>query len=354
MYRLLVLAVVLTLVTSADLGRASRTDYNIEIVAIDLTGRQTNLTHDPAIDVAPTVARDGRIAFFSSRGGGDLYVMNRDGRNVRRVTKADAGVALAEDLLWSQASWSPRGDRIAFDGKYLAQGPPCEQHCEGWRVLVIGSDGSGLEPAGLGARAAWSPDGTRIAYESDVDSYTEPRSITIARLDGSGSVRVPAINGQFDIGPAWSPTGKEVAFQTQRADGSPTSIDVVQADGRGKRRLAAGHNASWSPDGQRLAFINNFTLFTIKRNGTKKRRLSRLDEAVVGAAWSPKGGIVAYVAGPKSGRSGGSVGRLRVEVVGRDGKRARVLVRESAASLIWGPPVWTPDGKRILVAVEPH
>src|SRR5262249_12325540 len=43
----------------ADPGRAAGEQYNIDIIAVDLPGRKTTLTHAPAIDVTPAVARDG-------------------------------------------------------------------------------------------------------------------------------------------------------------------------------------------------------------------------------------------------------------------------------------------------------
>jgi tricorn protease len=132
MYRLLPLGLALALFAPSGLGLATSAQNNTEIVAIDLAGRQTNLTHNPALDINPTVARDGRIAFFSTRdGSGDLYVMDSNGSNVRRSTNGavdHSGIEFGEDLEWSQASWSPHGDEIAFDGKYMAVGQPCEQH----------------------------------------------------------------------------------------------------------------------------------------------------------------------------------------------------------------------------------
>src|SRR5437879_2650833 len=100
MYRLILLALVLPFAGTADLGRASSSEYNADIVAIDLAGRETTLTHNPALDVNPAVARDGRIAFFSDRGGSDdMYVMDSRGGNVRRLTNGSvdhSGIALAE------------------------------------------------------------------------------------------------------------------------------------------------------------------------------------------------------------------------------------------------------------------
>ena len=357
MYRLLLLALTLPFFGVAEAGRATRTEANIDIVAVDRAGHQTNLTHDPGLDISPAVARDGRIVFVSTRDQGiaDLYVMDGDGGNVRRLTNGSAdhsGVAAGEDLEFTQPSWSPRGDKIAFDGKYGTGGPSCEQYCVSWDVLVIGSDGSGLRQIALNARApAWSRDSRRLAYESGIDAYFEAGSVTVARLDGTGSVRLKARNYPSDVGPAWSPSRNELAFQALATDGGPTAIYVVRGDGRGKRRLAAGHDPVWSPDGRRLAFIQDYRLLTSDGNGNGTQRLSRKGEFVVGAAWSPKGDTLAYVAGTTVGRYGGAPRNLRLELVGADGKKVRVLAREPADMSVWGDPVWTPNGKRILIAV---
>lgn len=363
MYRRLILVLaLLPLVGATDLGRASSSEHNVDIVAIDLAGHQTNLTRNLAWDVNPTVARDGRIAFFSNRGGGgDLYVMDANGRNVRRITNGavdDSGILLAEDLDWSQAAWSPRGDEIAFDGEYTAVPPPCPQHCAGWAVRAIGSDGSGLKQIALNARTpAWSPDGRRVAYESGAGGpdLGGASGVTIARVDGSDSLQVPVLNQFNTVGPVWSPGGGELAFQGQRADGGAFSIYVVHADGKRKRRLASGQDPSWSPNGRRLAFIDNCRLLTIGTNGKGKRQLSRNGDSVIAQAWAPKGNLIAYIAGTSPSRcGGGSPASLRVQTVTGDGKRVRILARESALSTIFGSPVWNPSGTRILVAVEPH
>ena len=353
MYRLLILAVALPFLGHAEFGQAASGLFDVEIVAIDLAGRRTNLTRNPAWDSAPAVARDGRIVFLSTRdGGADFYVREGDG-STRRLTIGQAVWNEALDI--SQASWSPSGGRVAFDSLGGPTVPDCSRLCASWDVRVIDSDGRGLRQVAVRARApSWSRDGSRLAFESDVGAEGGAASVTIMRLDDSSSVRVKGFNHGSDLGPVWSPTRDELAFQASAADGRPSSIYVVAGDGTRKRRLAAGHYPAWSPDGGRLAFIDNYKLFTIGRNGKGRRQVSRKGEFVASVAWSPRGGTLGFVAGTTANRFGGSPRNLRVQIVSTDGKRRRVLARQTPDSLIWGPPVWTPDGRRLLVAVDAH
>ena len=188
------------------------------------------------------------------------------------------------------------------------------------------------------------PTSRRLAYESSAGS------VTIARVDGSGPIQVPASNPEFDHGPVWSPDGSKIAFQATWD--ARSWIYTVRADGTRKRRLAPGNDPAWSANGQQLALINNCTLFTVNSNGRHIRRLSRKGEFVTGAAWSPNNPMLAYVSGKQAEGCPGATYRLRVQTVRADGTRARLLGHEPSRSLVWGNPVWTPDGKQVLVAID--
>ena len=334
------------------MARAS--EYHVDIVAIALTGKQANLTQSDSFNASPAPSRDGRIAFVSDRAGStDLYVMDGDGGNVQRLTTNAPVEGGAEDLEVSHVAWSPQGDNIAFDSVWGPVEPNCPQHCLGWAVDVVRSNGSGLGQIARNARApSWSPNGTRLAYDSGVEvvDYDSAEGITIAKPDGSGAVQVPAPNNSSGMGPVWSPRGNEIAFAAQRpGDYPPTSVYVIRTDGTGKRRLAVGHDPTWSPDGRRLAFVYDFKLVTIDTNGKGRRRLSPKGERVVSAAWSPKAGTIAYVAGTQVDPYAYLPKNLRVETVSADGKHVHVLAREPHL-FADEPPVWTADGRRILVA----
>jgi Tol biopolymer transport system component len=68
-------------------------DDNIEIFVLDVeTGERANLTNHPARDVWPAWSPDGStIAFVSERDNpkGDIYLMDADGSNLRRLTESD-------------------------------------------------------------------------------------------------------------------------------------------------------------------------------------------------------------------------------------------------------------------------
>lgn len=197
----------------------------------------------------------------------------------------------------------------------------------------VRSDGNGLGLIAQSARApAWSPKGTRLAYDTGVEvvDYDDARSVTIAHPDGSSAVLVPAVRNSSLIGPVWIDLPRQRGRAAQASCGHRSRPDLVagRAAARIRRRLQARHHHP-------------------ERQG--RRRLSPKRDFVVAAAWSPKSGTIAYVAGTKRDPYAYLPRNLRIETVSSDGKHVRVLAREPYL-FVDEPPVWTADGRRILVA----
>ena len=109
---------------------------------------------------------------------------------------------------------------------------------------------------------AWSPDGRQIAFEGErtTEGVTDT-DILVRRSDGSGSTTNETNNpGEDDLAPAWSPDGGRIAFH----GGSTEDVYTVNVQTDAKRRLTTDgpasldKDANWSPDGRRIAF-ENFT-----------------------------------------------------------------------------------------------
>ena len=132
----------------------STRDGNREVYMMNPDGsEQVNLTQHPATDLGAVWSPMGeQILFVSDRQGTrarDLYLMDADGSNVRRVFKK-------KTTDWrGNATWSPDGKQFAYesvDWDRLKFG------------LYLGTFGEeDAERLPYGASPAWSPDGSEIA-----------------------------------------------------------------------------------------------------------------------------------------------------------------------------------------------
>ncbi len=121
--------------------------------------------------------------------------------------------------------------------------------------------------------------------------------------DGEGATRVTT-RGSLNVGPAWSPDGRAIVFQsypTGFADIYIQKLFEVQVQparpARGTER-AQNLLPSWSPDGSRIAFQSNrdgpYDIYTVKPDGSDLRRLTS-DRAWDGSpTWSPNGSQIAF------------------------------------------------------------
>lgn len=167
----------------------------------------------------------------------------------------------------------------------LSASPPAEKiafSCEAERVVdenirnktvifTMNADGSDVvqrtTAEGHDEGPAWSPDGSRVVFESDRGG--KRRTLFVMNADGS-ELR-PLLPSRTDddcplngkCAARWSPDGKRIAFSSDRFR-HQSRIHVVNADGSGLRLLVRGAEAersyewdsgpSWSPDGRQIVF----------------------------------------------------------------------------------------------------
>jgi TolB protein len=234
-----------------------------------------------------------------------------------------AAVALALPLGAARAAPDapgPRNGPIAFAGAgglYTTRADGRGQR----RVLA-------LENA---ANPAWSADARQIAFDDGENvGIVEPTTGSHRMV-----TRDSAIRFTLSTDPDWSPDGRWLAVARIAAGAS--RVTVLRPNGSSVRRIGPGRSPEWSPDGRELAFVHEGKIGVMRRDGSRRRMLVR----GVSPAWSRDGRRLAFVrprpAFPSS---------VEVHVVGRDGTRLRRL---GGVPRDWRDPVWSPDGRKLLV-----
>lgn len=243
---------------------------------------------------------------------------------------------------------------------------------------LIQPDGTGDRVVAQATCPTFSLDGTALSYTTGWDTTAQ---VAIARGDGSDPIVMPGVDGSAY---AMSPDGARVAwFKTLSPITSPVSpggsVGVKNelwvtpvSGGPGARIVDAApaplqwfSNPVWSPDGSRIAYAVNLTVFNtdnggfyrvaidvVNADGSNPHRLtSRVGSDEIGISWSPNSRLVSFVGIPEGSplpslAAGGGPPTsfyppLDVFVIGADGTGERNITKSGANDVY---PSWSPDG----------
>ena len=174
----------------------------------------------------------------------DIYVVNGDGENLRRLTEHES-----ED---SWPTWHPSGQKIAF---HTNRDGNLEIYTMTSRGDILGNLTN--DPV-KDHYPAWSPDARRIAFASKRGKTLG--DIFLMSQNGEIMENLTNVRGE-DFQPRWSWDGKEIAGTSAR--NGAAEIWAMDADGANARQVSdlqdpkAGgfrvREPSWSPDGKLIA-----------------------------------------------------------------------------------------------------
>jgi Tol biopolymer transport system component len=265
------------------------------------------------------------LAFVSERDGNpEIYTMNADGSNVRRLTTNPARDTFPV--------WSPNGERIAFVSERDGNA----------EIYVMNANGSNLvrltaNPAADGF-PSWAPGGTEIMFASDRDGNLEIYAMSV---DGANLRRLTT-DPAPDTFPSCSPDGGQVLFVSER--GGSAEVYTMDVNGGGAQQMtnlfgARGWYPAWSPTGQWMSLTTERDgqgeIYIMDRDGANARPLQTTPDRVTRTAWSPDGQWIAHATERD--------GQAEIYTTSQDGANTYRLTNEAA-------PDYAPDWRPLMAA----
>jgi Tol biopolymer transport system component len=211
--------------------------YDIYSVNADGSGGLRALTNTPGYDAEATMAKDGRVVFTSVRDGDmDIYSMNGDGSDVRRLTNLpgpDGG-----------PFFSPDGQHIVFRGNHPGPGADMDKYQVllkkalwspgALEIFVMDRDGKNVRQVTHFGHANWAPywasNGKQIIFASNMkDPKQRDFDLFLVNLDGTGLEQL-TFNDTFDGFPMFSPDGTKLVFASNRHNAKDGDTNIFIAD----------------------------------------------------------------------------------------------------------------------------
>ena len=175
-----------------------------------------------------------------------------------------------------------------------------------------------------------------IVFNSTRDGNNE---IYVMDVDGGNQVRL-TIDPARDYDPSWSPDGDRIAFVSNR-EKEVEQIYVMDSDGRKLMRLtkeATNQQPAWSPVGEKIAYVRNKggrQVWVMDADGGNQKQLTQIGKNEQ-PAWSPDGVRIAFVSYAR--------GANGIYVMDENGNMQERLTPNMAFT---ANPSWSPDGNWI-------
>jgi Tol biopolymer transport system component len=211
-------------------------------------------------------------------------------------------------------------------------------------TATINVHGKGLRkiplPKGLNlGPGAWSPSGRQIAFQGWDDAKSSRDGIYIGNASNAGDLRLVAKAGHSQVLPGdFSPDGTQLAFfrGPNNSENAAGSIWVINLNGTGLRRVTPKGmpvdigTLDWSPDGKSIVFASTSTapkgaLWTIHPDGTHLHKLfQRNGQWPITPTWSPNGTQIMFALDKNNSEDSWTPNGLYV--IGKNGRQLRLAI----------------------------
>ena len=330
------------LVAVALLSRLSRRSSEWDFQAMKLS-RVTQSGN--AVNVA--ISPDGRYVVYALREG------EKQSLNVRQVaTGSDVQILPPDEVLIWSLTFSPDANYIDF----VRSEKPDFTDTHLYRMPVLGGTPHLAMQGGIDFGSSYSPDGRQFAFLRVANSGHGKVDVLIAKADGSDE-RVLATRPyrDEDIGVAWSPDGKTVAFTTSEATKKLRSSlwAISVADGSVREIYSTPDpigRPRWLPDGSGLlapignagqAFRGQLWFISYPKGEARRLTNDLMDYQLCCLDLTPDGKTLVDT-------ELATVSNLWLAPVGNTAKAKQITTKEFAV----GGFSWMPDGRIIFASQD--
>jgi TolB protein len=262
-----------------------------------------------------------KIAYVTRKGRAkEIYVMDYDGNDQQPFTHNGS--------LNLFPNWAPDNSKLAFVSYRPKPEVSIFSYIDGSRLAFPIFDS-------LASTPAFSPSGKEVAF-----ALRAPRGdadIFISKLDGTGRRNITN-NPAIDSSPTWSPSGRQLAFTSDR-EGKINQIFICDSDGSNVRRIVKeggdADSPAWSPDGKWVAFHwkphlgNNHDIFVADAATGAIRQVTSNGGSNESPSWAPDGRHLTF----QSNRTGSS--QIYIMIFPSDAEPRRITSQGNNSCPAW-------------------
>jgi TolB protein len=239
--------------TDAVSGRIVNTTAS-EIYISDYDGANaTRITINKGLNLSPSWSPDGRmLAYTSYVSYGTSFAARFPDivvHNIYEVGRQMRPAGGSEEIQSAQPAWSPDGSRLAFTS--------VRGGAKNYNIYVVNRDGSNLRQLTRGdtgdVAPEWSPSGNQVAF---ISGRSGNQQLYLINADGTGFTRLPCQESQCDH-PTWSGAINRIAFTCGAPSGYDICLLDMGSQRVAKLTDGQGSNEqpSFAPNGRHIVFM---------------------------------------------------------------------------------------------------
>jgi Tol biopolymer transport system component len=254
----------------------------------------------------------------------------------------------------AHATFPGKNGRIAFQAQTDA----------GIQIFTVLPDGQGLQQIthveGDAVTPDWSPDGRQIVFEIDkADPSSCGAGVAIMNADGSNIVELTTDHTVCDFDPSFTPDGARIIFDRFDPATGVEGFWSMDRNGNDQQRIGpCCIDPNASPNGEKLSYLTpnggpfGVALFTSNIDGSNVFQVTPFDfDVAIKQDWAPDGQHIVFSKDGDNHKPGVST---NIATIRPDGTGMRFVTHYTGGDVNAFVGSYSPDGHWIVFRLQEH